>query len=119
MAIEKPFFDAKSKFYSSSHSPKTWTYPSEGHKLKHDSSQCVSCVYRSGCEEYEGHNAKVICDYLAKAKQMRDCPASPYCTKYVKGAPLQSTDSFNPNNRIGFKSPEKFEYLKLGNGYSK
>ena len=119
MTAEKPFFDAKSKFYSSVQSTKTWTYPSEKHKLIHDISQCVSCIYRSGYEGYEGHTAKVTCDYLFKTKRMRGCPASPFCTRYVEGEPLRNTDLFNPKSRAGFKPPEEFKYLKLGCDYSK
>lgn len=97
-------FEAKSKFYDFTSTPKFWYYRSDP-GVKHDNKQCKTCIFRSGDQSRQDQFAvKVHCDYLGFTGHMRGCHSSPTCTKYVKGKRLRKRQSFNPHHKAGFSN---------------
>ena len=81
---------------------KGWFYPNEP-GVKHDNSQCQTCIFRSGdlSQKYPDPS-NIYCDYLIIKGRMRECPSSPICSKYVKGKRLRRRSGFNPHCEVGF-----------------
>lgn len=112
-------FEAKSKFYDFTSIPKFWYYLSDP-GVKHDNSQCKTCIYRSSDQSRQDQLAiSVHCDYIFFTGHMRGCHSSPTCEKYVKGKRLRKRQTFNPHHESGFGGPDKVPYVKLTKWISK
>lgn len=112
-------FEAKSKFYDFTSIPKFWYYRSDP-GVKHDNSQCKTCIYRSSDQSRQDQLAiSVHCDYIFFTGHMRGCHSSPTCAKYVKGKRLRKRQTFNPHHESGFGGPDKVPYVKLTKWISK